>query len=218
MSKFISSGLSMANWEESDMKVFYARVSSKSQNLDRQMKQAKELGIKMVFSEKKSGKDIEHRPELQKMLNFIREGDTVVISSLDRLGRVNQDITSIIERIQHKGAELNICDMPSFNEIKDANLRGMMTNMLLTLLKYQAEAERKHIRERQAEGIAIAKSKGRYKGGTVKFGPNSTGPNKLAYETALKKLQSGQETIANISRETGISRATLYRIKKRQIL
>lgn len=214
----VLSGLFMANWEELDMKVFYARVSSQSQNLDRQLKQAKELGIEKVFSEKKSGKDIEHRPEIQKMLNFIHEKDEVVVSSLDRLGRKNKDITQIIERIQQKGAELQICDMPSFSEIKDPNLRGMMTNMLLTLLKYQAEAERSHIRQRQAEGIAIAKSRGKYQGGHLKYGPDSVGPNKLAYETALKKLHSGQDTIADISRETGISRATLYRIKKRQII
>lgn len=200
------------------MKVFYARVSSESQNLDRQLELAQKMGINKIFSEKKSGKNIEQRSELLKMLNFIHENDTVVISSLDRLGRKNKDITQIIEIIQQKGAELQICDMPSFDEVKDPNLRGMMTNMLLTLLKYQAEAERNHIRQRQAEGISIAKSRGKYQGGHIKYGPDSVGPNKLAYETALKKLQSGQDTIADISRETGISRATLYRIKKRQIL
>jgi DNA invertase Pin-like site-specific DNA recombinase len=137
-------------------KIGYARVSSKEQNLDRQL-QALE-SVSKVFSDKVSGATTE-RPQLQAMLDYIREGDIVVVAELDRLGRNNKDLTEIMNIIQQKGATLEVLNLPSMNGIEDDNLRRLINNLVIELYKYQAESERKRIKERQAQGIALAKEK-----------------------------------------------------------
>ena len=87
-------------------KIGYARVSSKEQNLDRQLKALE--GVSKVFSDKASGQSVE-RPQLQAMLNYIREGDIVVVTELDRLGRNNKELTELMNQIQIKGATLEVC-------------------------------------------------------------------------------------------------------------
>ena len=111
-------------------KIGYARVSSKEQHLDRQLAALKDV-------DKLSGANT-NRPELQKMLAYIREGDIVLVSELDRLGRNDQDLTKIMNTIQNKGATLDVL-----------NLRQLMNNLIIELYKYQAESERKRIIERQ---------------------------------------------------------------------
>lgn len=131
-------------------KVGYARVSSKEQNLDRQLKALE--GVSKVFSDKASGQSVE-RPQLQAMLNYIREGDIVVVTELDRLGRNNKELTELMNQIQIKGATLEVLNLPSMNGIEDENLRRLINNLVIELYKYQAESERKRIKERQAQGI-----------------------------------------------------------------
>ena len=150
-------------------KIGYARVSSKEQNLDRQL-QALE-GVSKVFSDKLSGATTE-RPQLQAMLDYIREGDIVVVSELDRLGRNNKDLTDIMNAIQQKNATLEVLNLPSMSGIEDDNLRRLINNLVIELYKYQAESERKRIRERQAQGIVLAKENGKFKGGKPKFSEN----------------------------------------------
>ncbi len=142
-------------------KIGYARVSSKEQNLDRQLKALE--GVSKVFSDKLSGQSVE-RPQLQAMLNYIREGDIVVVTELDRLGRNNKELTELMNQIQIKGATLEVLNLPSMNGIEDENLRRLINNLVIELYKYQAESERKRIKERQAQGIEIAKKKGKFKG------------------------------------------------------
>ena len=101
-------------------KIGYARVSSKEQNLDRQLQALQ--GVSKVFSDKLSGQSVE-RPQLQAMLNYIREGDIVVVTELDRLGRNNKELTELMNQIQFKGATLEVLNLPSMNGIEDENLR-----------------------------------------------------------------------------------------------
>ena len=154
-------------------KIGYARVSHTDQKLDRQKLQLKEAGVKKIYSEKISG-TITDRPELQALLNFIREGDIVVVSELERLGRNNQQLTEVMTTIHRKGATLEVLNLPSLKGIEDENLRRLLNNLILELYKYQAEAEREKIRERQAQGIAIAKANGRFKGRKPKFTADSS--------------------------------------------
>ncbi|MEO3457676.1 recombinase family protein, partial [Levilactobacillus brevis] len=142
-------------------KIGYARVSSKEQHLDRQLAALK--GVDKLFTDKLSGANT-NRPELQKMLAYIREGDIVLVTELDRLGRSNQDLTQIMNSIQNKGATLDVLNLPSMTGIADPNLRQLMTNLIIELYKYQAESERKRIIERQQQGIALAKQQGKYHG------------------------------------------------------
>ncbi|MCZ3835486.1 recombinase family protein, partial [Lactobacillus gasseri] len=95
---------------------------------------------------------------------YIREGDIVLVTELDRLGRNNQDLTQIMNTIQNKGATLDVLNLPSMTGIADPNLRQLMTNLIIELYKYQAESERKRIIERQQQGIALAKQQGKYHG------------------------------------------------------
>lgn len=150
-------------------RIGYIRVSSTEQNLDRQIEQLS--GVFKVFSDKISGKDTD-RPGLKSLLSFIREGDIVVVSELDRLGRNNKELTEVMSIIQTKGATIEILSLPSLSGIEDENLRRLLNNLIIEIYKYQAEAERVRILERQRQGIEIAKRKGKYKGRKPMFARN----------------------------------------------
>lgn len=199
------------------MKIGYARVSTTDQNLDRQLEQLQKADCKKIFQEKISGKNT-NRPQLQAMLDFIREDDEVVVISMDRLGRNSRDISNIIEQIKQKGATINILDLPSFEGVKDRNLKNLLTNLVLEIQKYTAEQERKTILERQKQGIKLAKERGVYKGGVVQYSKDSKDPQKrLIYNTVvelLKRKENGEPiAIKQIANQVGITRNTVYRIK-----
>ena len=195
------------------MKIGYARVSSTEQNLARQIDALQKAGVEKIFQEKVSGASISARPQLQAMLSFIREKDTVYVLSLDRLGRNSKDLSNIIQQISDSGATFQSLDLPDFAAVQDENLRNMLTSILLTVFKYQAEAERKNIRERQAEGIRLAKQRGVYKGKPVLYSPHSPNPRyRHAYKETVRMLRAGA-TAAQVRRELGISMNTIYRIK-----
>ena len=145
--------------------LFYARVSSKDQSLERQIVAAKEIGIEdnYMFIEKASGKDFK-RPEYQLMKRMLRDGDVLYIKSLDRLGRNKQMILDEWqELIKIKKIDIVVLDMPLLNTMKYKDLNGiesLIADLILQLLSYMAEDERKRIRERQEEGIKVAISKG----------------------------------------------------------
>ena len=187
-------------------KIGYARVSSKEQNLDRQL-QALE-GVSKVFSDKLSGATTE-RPQLQAMLDYIREGDIVVVSELDRLGRNNKDLTDIMNAIQQKNATLEVLNLPSMSGIEDDNLRRLINSLVIELYKYQAESERKRIKERQAQGIVLAKENGKFKGGKPKFTENDP-----RLQLAFKLYIEGA-TEKDVERQTGINRRTFQRYRKK---
>ncbi|MFT8867687.1 recombinase family protein [Liquorilactobacillus nagelii] len=200
-------------------KIGYARVSTRDQNLARQLEQLKSAGVTKIFQEKISGKDSD-RPQLQKMLNYLRDDDEVIVVSLDRLGRNSKDLTDIIEAIRHQGATLNVLNLPSFAGIEDPNLRNLITNIIVELYKYIAQEERETIRERQRQGIEIAKKQGKYKGKVREYGPDSPNRQKrYIYKEACKLLDQKKAgnadlTKRQIARMLGIAPVTLYRIEK----
>jgi len=187
-------------------KIGYARVSSKDQKLDRQLEALQ--GVSKLFSDKISGKSAE-RPQLQAMLAYIREGDIVIVTELDRLGRNNKDLTEIMNTIQQKGATLEVLNLPSMNGIEDENLRRLINNLVIEIYKYQAEADRKRIKERQQQGIAIAKEKGKFKGKPLKFKKNDP-----RLQLAFKLYLEGA-TDTQVEKQTGISRRTFKRYRER---
>ena len=187
-------------------KIGYARVSSKEQHLDRQLAALK--GVDKLFTDKLSGANT-NRPELQKMLAYIREGDIVMVTELDRLGRNNHDLTKIMNSIQNKGATLDVLNLPSMTGIADPNLRQLMTNLIIELYKYQAESERKRIIERQQQGIALAKQQGKYHGRKPQYTQDD--PRLLH---AFKLYQAGMSDV-DVARNTGIKRTTFIRYRKK---
>ncbi|TLQ49504.1 recombinase family protein [Ruoffia tabacinasalis] len=188
-------------------KIGYARISTKDQKLDRQI-EALSKTVSKLFVEKESGATLE-RPVLLEMLNFIREGDIVVVTELDRLSRNHNDISNIMNSIQNKGATLEVQNLPSLSGIEDESLRKLINNLIIEIYKYQAESERTRIRERQQQGIEIAKQKNKYNGRKPLF--NKESPQlKHAFDLYL----SG-ESDAGVASLTGIDRSTFRRYRKK---
>lgn len=204
------------------MYLAYLRVSAADQNLARQeaaiqswkeKNQIPDEELK-IFEEKVSGKDIKNRLQLQELLSFVRERDTVVVQSLDRLGRNSKDIKDLLQLIQSKSASIEILDLPSFQGVTDSALKDLLTNLVIEVFSYVAESEREKIRERQQQGIKIAKENGRFKGRQIQYGPDSIGKNKVIYDTILAGINSG-DTVAAIANNAGVTRKTVYAIKNR---
>jgi DNA invertase Pin-like site-specific DNA recombinase len=144
----------------------YIRVSTKEQNLDRQIEAMIATGIKpeFIFQDKQSGKDFE-RPEYQLVKRLLQPGDTLFVKELDRLGRNADQIKKEWQEIIDKGAYIVVLDMPMLDTRQYKNgMEKVITNIILELLSYIAEMERDKIRKRQAEGIAAAKSQGKHLG------------------------------------------------------
>jgi DNA invertase Pin-like site-specific DNA recombinase len=176
--------------------VAYVRVSTVEQNEARQREALQTYGIDKWFLEKASGKDTK-RPELQAMLEYIREDDTVYVEEFSRLGRSTADLLSIVQQIEEKGAK--------FTSIKENFDTKTPTGKLqMTMMAAIAEFERAMILERQREGIAIAKREGKYKGRKAVSVPNI----KEYYD----RYMSRQGTKASIAAELKISRTTLDKL------
>lgn len=145
----------------------YARVSSRDQNIDRQIIALKEVGVEEenIFIDKQSGKDF-NRPSYQELLETIKTGDMVIIKSIDRLGRNYSEILEqwrIITKVLN--VDIKVIDMPLLDtSYGDGTLNNFIADLVLQILSFQAEQERICIKQRQAEGIAAAKQKG------IKFG------------------------------------------------
>lgn len=190
----------------------YVRVSTREQNEDRQLAVMRELGIpeENIFIDKQSGKDF-NRPQYRKLLRKAKKDDLIYIKSIDRLGR---NYTEIIEqwKIITKDKHIDICiiDMPILDTRRDKDLLGtFISDLVLTLLSYLAENERNNIRQRQAEGIAIAKEKG------VHFGrkPNPLPENFYdVYQIwKMKKISVSQAAnMCGMARTTFFERARVY--------
>lgn len=200
------------------MKYGYARVSSKDQQLDRQIEQLKEAGVEdiYIFCDKASGKDFDRRayntlvgtPVTAPML---RRGDTLVILSLDRLGRNYQMIRQEWEKITHEiGADIEVLDMPILNTTSENNNldKRFVSDLVLQILSYVAEKERISIKERQQQGIKIAKSKG------TKFGrPKVNVP--CNWDDVYHRWKTGEITAVQAMRESGLKKGTFYSLAKK---
>ena len=175
--------------------VAYARVSTREQNLDAQLDQLEKVGVAQIFKEKLSGVDTE-RPELKKMLDYVRSGDTVVATKIDRIARSVKHLLEIVDTLKAKGVHLNILNL------------GLDTNtpngkMMLTVIGAIAEFERELMLERQKEGIEKAKQKGKYKGRK----PTARAKAKQV----MKMLDNGYKK-TQIAEELNIGLASVYRI------
>ncbi|QZN94003.1 recombinase family protein (plasmid) [Limosilactobacillus panis] len=195
--------------------VFYARVSSKGQNLARQLARAKEVEADKVFTDKFSGKNT-NRSGLHSLLNYVREGDTVEVVSLDRLSRNYKDIQRLVQELKNKGVSLIVDDLPQThtgNNLVDQ----FMLDMMINLMGFVAQNEREKIRERQRQGIEQAKKRGAYKGRPTKFSEDSSDrEGRLVFESIKKDYQAGNyKSKAGLARKYGLSRQQLYRIIKR---
>ena len=180
------------------MKVAYIRVSTEEQHEARQKEAMKGFGIDKYFIDKKSGKNTTDRPQLQAMLAFVREGDTVYIHSLDRLARSTQDLLNIVEQLQAKGVELH-----SDKEAIDSNTPT--GKLMLTMIAAINQFERENLLERQREGIAIAKEQGKYKG------RKQVKPE--AWEEAYSKYKAREiKSVSELAKVLGISRPTVYKL------
>ena len=178
--------------------VAYVRVSTAEQNESRQREALQAYDIERWFVEKASGKDIK-RPELQAMLDYIREDDTVYVEEFSRLGRSTSDLLSIVQRIESTGAK--------FISIKENfDTKTPAGKLQMTMMAAIAEFERAMILERQREGIAIAKREGKYKGRKAISVPN--------IGDYYDRYMTRQETKTSIALKLGISRTTLDKLFK----
>ncbi|MGN0345920.1 MAG: recombinase family protein [Lachnospiraceae bacterium] len=190
------------------MKIGYVRVSTKDQNEARQIASMHENGVEKIYMDKQSGKDFD-RPEYQKMIAELKEGDVVVLHSLDRLGRNYDCIIEEWHRITKQiKADIIVLDMPLLDTTARGNdLTGkFVADMVLQILSYVAANERENIKKRQAEGIAIAKAQGKYKGSEKK---------KIEHELLDKNMElykAGKITKSQFAENIGVSRPTLNRI------
>ena len=137
-------------------KIGYVRVSTTEQNEERQIISLKEQGVEKMFIDKLSGKDTK-RPELQKMLEYIREGDTLIVSEYSRLARSTQDLLNLVKQLTDKGVQVI-----SLKENLDTSTP--QGKLMLTVFAALAEFERELTLQRQREGITLAKEQGKYKG------------------------------------------------------
>jgi len=190
--------------------LFYLRVSSIDQSLERQVvelkKQYPDINERFVFAEKVSGKNIEDRPELQKMLSNARSGDTVIVESLSRLGRRNIDILSIVEKLKEQG-----CRFLSLKEGIDTD-NEIVSKLLLSIFGSISELERDYIRIRQAEGISIAKDKGIYQ----KYAGRGFSKYDQSIWDKYYPLWKQEEVTAKVFyTKLGMTASTFYRAVKR---
>ena len=183
------------------VKVGYIRVSTYDQNPARQEVLMEELGVEKLFLDKLSGKDKE-RPQLQAMLEYVREGDTVVIESLSRLGRSVKDLIEINEELTKKGVALK----SKKEEIETLTASGrLMFNVIAAI----AQFEREIMLERQREGIAIAKVAGKYKGRKEIAKPSN-------WDDVIGRWKVREITATKAMEELGLKRTTFYKLLKNE--
>ncbi len=175
-------------------RVGYVRVSAFDQNVDRQLEG---LELDKVFTDKASGKDVD-RPQLEAMLSFVREGDTVVVHSMDRMARNLDDLRKLVQSLTKRGIRIEFAK----ESLAFTGEDSPMANLMLSVMGAFAEFERALIRERQREGIAIAKQRGAYRGRK-----KALSEGKVA---ELMQRVAGGEQKAAMARDLGISRETLY--------
>jgi DNA invertase Pin-like site-specific DNA recombinase len=176
----------------------YARVSTTGQNFDLQIEQLTSAGASKIFKEKVSGVKRD-RPQLTEMLNYVRDGDTVVVTKLDRIARSTKNLLEIIEVLAGKGVEFKVLNI----NLDTSTPTG---KLMLTMLGAIATFEREMMLERQAEGIAKAKSEGKYRGRK---------PTAFAKKDDVLRLASEGATKQAIADKLDIGVASVYRVLKK---
>ena len=175
-------------------RVGYVRVSTLDQNTERQLE---DIELDRTFTDKASGKDT-NRPQLQAAIGYLREGDTLVVHSMDRLARNSEDLLRTVRELTGRGVTVEFIK----NRLTFSGKADPMAKLMMTMLAAFGEFERDLIRERQREGIAIAKAKGVYKGRKRALTSDQTAE-------LIECARSGMPK-AELARSYGISRETLY--------
>lgn len=186
----------------------YVRVSAKDQNPERQLLAMQEQNIKKrnIYLDKMSGQDFS-RPQYQKLLQRLKKGDLLIVKSIDRLGRDYQEILEQWRKITKEiGANIQVIDMPLLNtNTGHADLTGVfVADLVLQILAYVAETERAFIKQRQAEGIAVAKQKG------TRFGRERTELPEN-FEIYYQMWEEGRITLRKAAAELRMNHSTFYR-------
>lgn len=179
-------------------RVGYVRVSTFDQNPERQLEQ---VALDRVFTDKASGKDT-HRPELDALLAFVRDGDTVVVHSMDRLARNLDDLRRVVHTLTRRGVRIEFVKECLTFTGDDSP----MANLMLSVMGAFAEFERALLKERQREGIALAKHRGVYKGRRKVLSDEQI--------ASLRQRVTAGEKKTRLAHELGISRETLYQYLK----
>lgn len=189
---------------------YYARVSSKEQNLDRQITAFMELGAteRDIITDKESGKDLE-RKGYQALKNaMLRRGDTLVVKSLDRLSRNKYDIHNELQYFKENGIRLKVIDLPTtMMDLPEGQewVFEMVNNILIEVLGTIAEQERENIRKRQAEGIEAAKKSGKKLGRpALEFPAN--------WDSIYSSWKAGEITAKTAMEQTGTKRTSFYKL------
>lgn len=181
------------------MKIGYIRVSTQEQNTIRQEVMMRDLGVDELYIDKASGKNMD-RPELKKMMGYVRQGDTVIVEAISRFARNTRDLLDLVEQLAVKQVE--------FVSRKEAIDTTTPTGkFMLTVFGAVAELERDYILQRQREGIDIAKAQGKYTGRKPITHPD--------YDRVVAKWHSGQFTAVQAMKQLGMSKATFYRKTKK---
>jgi len=175
-------------------RIGYARVSTIDQDLETQLAKLKAEGCEVIRSEKVSGGSRDGRAELATVLDFLRPGDELVVTRLDRLGRDTRDVLNLIYECEQKGAFVTVLD-------PHVSTRGEMGHIVLTALGMVAQMERRFIKERQRDGIEQAKRAGIYKGGKQRLD-----------RTRVIALRAEGHSPTHLARLVGCSRMQIYRI------
>ena len=177
------------------MKIGYIRVSTREQNTVRQECLMEQLGVDEVYVDRLSGKNTD-RPELKKMLDYVRRGDTVIVESISRFARNTRDLLELVEQLTAKGVE--------FVSQKEAIDTTTPTGkFMLTVFGAVAELEREYILQRQREGIAIAKEQGKYTGRKSAQYPD--------FDVVVSRWRKGELTAVQTMKRLGMTSSTFYR-------
>lgn len=186
----------------------YMRVSSKEQNLDRQLEALRQYVPyeDYIYSDKASGKDMD-REGFQNMLKAMRSGDTLYIKSIDRLGRNKELIKQYLELFKKKGIRVKIIDLPTTMQDRpkeDEWVIDMINNIIIEVYTSMAEQERENIKQRQKEGIAVAKAKGKHLGRPALKLPKE-------WDNLYKEWKAGKIKAVEFMDTIGMKKATFYK-------
>lgn len=177
------------------MKIGYIRISSVDQNTARQEVLMQELGVDQIFIDRISGKNLE-RPELKRMMTFVRQGDTVIVESISRFARNTRDLLNLVDQLTRKGVEF-----VSKKEAIDTTTPS--GKFMLTIFGAVAELERDYILQRQREGIEVAKTKGVYTGRKPVVHAD--------FDAVVRKWRAGQITAVEAMKRLNMKSSTFYR-------
>ncbi len=185
----------------SGQRIGYVRVSSFDQNPERQLD---DVSVNRTFTDKASGKDVQ-RPALEELCAFVRDGDTVVVHSMDRLARNLDDLRRIVQGLTKRGVRIEFVK----EGLSFTGEDSPMANLMLSVMGAFAEFERSLIHERQAEGIALARQRGAYRGRKKSLSPERV-------EELCRRAAGGEKKL-RLAKDFGISRETLYQYLKSNV-